>query len=564
VMTPRTSPISAASTFFYGPPDRRRRRPGRRQSQHSSPQPERPQPAASAVRGTSYASSVEVGIPSTEPPSYRGHVRRKPILLALIFSAFFVLNLTRASSAPPTLVAPQLSASVTGTEVSLTWTDAGGENSYYVMRLPPAAVTWTQIAQLHANTLQYKDSGLSTSTTYHYVVVATRGWKQMNANAVQVTTGVTPSLAPTPSPLPSLAASPSPNPSPSPSLSSYPSPSPSPSPRPSSSPSPVPVCDGVQVAAGADLRAVMAAVTTPATFCLAAGTYELGANSLHFDSGDVIVGQPVTFGPKGQVTAPTAIHSTAQTGVIEAQSGDTTLTVENLDLCCAPGPGNQYGNGIDGQFETLRALTVRNSRIHGNASTGIGGVGQGLIVDHSEIDHNGSGNGGIDAGIKTVHYAEIRNSYIHDNNPQGIWWDCDAPGGIVENSTVEANARAGVMVEISSGDATSPRSLPPWGSYGFTIRNNHVEGNNTSNTAPYAGIYVTSSMNVNVDGNTVINNTGQNIRVQNDSRAGQGHDGCSSGFFSANDVAQNNQYGPLDITDCTLAGVTCTNSTKIL
>jgi hypothetical protein len=67
-----------------------------------------------------------------------------------------------------------------------------------------------------------------------------------------------------------------------------------------------------------------------------------------------------------------------------------------------------------------------------------------------------------------------------------------------------------------------------------------------------------------VDGNTVINNTGQNIRVQNDSRAGQGHNGCSSGFFSANDVAQNNQYGPLDITDCTLAGVTCSNSTKIL
>src|SRR6266540_3055795 len=117
-MTPRTSPISLASTLFYGPPDRRRRRASRRQ--HPSPQPERPPPEqawkASAVRGTSYASSVEVGIPSREPPSYRGHVRRKPILLALIFSAFFALNLPGASSSPPTLVAPVLSASVTGTE----------------------------------------------------------------------------------------------------------------------------------------------------------------------------------------------------------------------------------------------------------------------------------------------------------------------------------------------------------------------------------------------------------------------------------------------------------------
>jgi parallel beta-helix repeat protein len=321
------------------------------------------------------------------------------------------------------------------------------------------------------------------------------------------------------------------------------------------------------VAAAADLRAVMAAVTTPATFCLAAGTYELGANSLHFDSGDVIVGQPVTFGPNGEVTAPTAIHGTATTGVIEAQTGDADLTLDSLDICCATLNPNdsQSGVGVNAGNSKLVNLTVRNSRIHGNASRGIGnGPGPGLNVDHSEFDHNGSGNGGTDAGIKTVNYAVITNSYIHDNNPQGMWWDCDAPGGIVENSTVEANARAGVMVEISSGNATSPHPLPPWGSYGFTIRNNHVEGNNTSNTAPYAGIYVTSSMNVNVDGNTVINNTGQNIRVQNDSRAGQGHDGCSSGFFSANDVAQNNQYGPLDITDCTLAGVTCTNSTKIL
>ena len=575
-MTPRTSPISAASTFFYGSPDRRRRGTGRRKSKHPSPQPERrPQRAqawkAFAVRGTSYASSVEVGIPNKEPPSYRGLVRRKPILLALIFSAFFVLKLTGASSAPPTVVAPVLSASVSGTEVSLTWTDAGGENSYYVMRLPPAAVTWTQVAQLRANSLQYKDWGLSTSMTYHYVVVATRGWKQISSNAVQITTGVTPSLAapsPSPSPSLSLAGSPSSNPSPSPSPSSYPSLSPSPSPRPSPSPSPSPApgCNGIQVAAGADLRAVMDAVTTPATFCLAAGTYELGANSLHFDGGDVIVGQPVTFGPTGEVIAPTKIHGTATTGVIQALTGQNTLTLDGLDICCSPSltGDNTTGRGINGNAGKLVNATVLNSRIHGNGSEGIGGVGQGLIVDHSEIDHNGSGNGGIDAGIKTVHYAEIRNSYIHDNDPQGMWWDCDAPGGIVENSTVEANARAGVEVEISSGDANSRRPLPPWGSYGFTIRNNYVEGNNTSNTAPYAGIYVTSSMNVNVDGNTVINNTGQNIRVQNDSRAGQGHNGCSSGFFSANDVAQNNQYGPLDITDCTLAGVTCSNSTKIL
>ncbi len=81
-MTARTPPIPPASTFFFGPPDRRRSRAGRRQAPHPSPHPERqPQPEqaqkASAVRETSYASSVKVGIPSKEPPSYRGHVARE-------------------------------------------------------------------------------------------------------------------------------------------------------------------------------------------------------------------------------------------------------------------------------------------------------------------------------------------------------------------------------------------------------------------------------------------------------------------------------------------------------
>jgi hypothetical protein len=75
-MTAHPSEPFSASAFVYGPPDRRRRRPGRRQSQQPSRQSDRPQQAASAVRGTSYAGSVEVGIPSREPPSYRGHVTR--------------------------------------------------------------------------------------------------------------------------------------------------------------------------------------------------------------------------------------------------------------------------------------------------------------------------------------------------------------------------------------------------------------------------------------------------------------------------------------------------------
>ena len=528
-MTPRTSPIPAASTFFYGPPDRRRRRAGRRQSKHPSPPPERPQPAqawkASAVRGTSYASSVEVGIPSTEPPSYRGHVRSKPILLALIFSAFFVLNLTGASSAPPTLVAPVLSASVTGTEVSLTWTDAGGENSYYVMRLPPAAVTWTQIAQLHANTLQYKDSGLSRSTTYHYVVVATRGWKQMNANAVQVTTGVTPSLAlsPSPSPLPSLAASPSPNPSPSPSPSSYPSPSPSPSPRPSSSPSPVPVCDGVQVAAGADLRATMAAVTTPATFCLAAGLYEIGDTPIVPQAGDAVVGVPVTVGPNGEIDAPTKIHGTSANGIFRSPSNSAAFRAENVDVSGSTTTCFHHNSAF--------TLTLRYARVHDCLESGVGAHGYSLF-EHVEIDHNGSpgflenSGGGMKFAFSTN--ITVRFAYVHDNIGDGVWWDCDEHAGTIEDSLIVRNSLSGIFIEISSGDGG-----------GFIVQRNIVQNNNTSGAAIHAGILVVDSQNVTVTGNTLGGN-GRGINVFNDSRSTRGHNGCSSGFPSANISVTNN------------------------
>jgi len=80
-MKARVSEPLAASPFSYGPPDRRRRKAGRPQSHLPSPQPERqPQPAqawaSSAVQGTTYAGSVEVGIPSGEPGSYRGHLAR--------------------------------------------------------------------------------------------------------------------------------------------------------------------------------------------------------------------------------------------------------------------------------------------------------------------------------------------------------------------------------------------------------------------------------------------------------------------------------------------------------
>ncbi len=55
------------------------------------------------------------------------------------------------------LSAPMLSASVAGGTVTLTWTDAGDETGYKVLR-GASSTSLTQIASLPANVLTYQDA----------------------------------------------------------------------------------------------------------------------------------------------------------------------------------------------------------------------------------------------------------------------------------------------------------------------------------------------------------------------------------------------------------------------
>jgi parallel beta-helix repeat protein len=522
-MKARPSEPFSASAFFYGPPDRRRRRPGRRQPQHSSPQPDRPQQAASAVRGTPYATPVEVGIPRTDPSSYRGHMRRKPILLALIVSAFFLLNLPGASSAPPTLVAPALSASVTGTEVSLTWTDAGRETSYYVVRLPPGGVTWTTIAQLKANILQYKDSGLSPSTTYQYIVVATRGWKQVNSNAVQVTTGDTPSLASNPSPSPSPTSSPSPSPSPSPLPSPSPSYSPSPSLSPSPSPSPSPSstsCSGVTVVPTSDIQALLNLYPSGTTFCFQTGTYVLKSvivpksyDSLIGLPGAVLTGlDTYAAGIKGW-GGSTGQHDVTVRGFVVEHFlnnwSDTTLQAP-----ISPGANWIIENNVvrynaQAGISASGGTVIRGNEVVHNGHIGItGGAVRSVRIKGNEIAFNNTGSydvnvhaGGAKITGESAGSSNIvfRGNYVHDNTGNGLWLDTNVRNVTIETNTIENNSAIGIFYE-QSWDAV--------------IRNNVVRNNAVvyAGTSCYSGaqIHVNDSQNVEIYGNTVAASNGAN------------------------------------------------------
>jgi hypothetical protein len=79
------------------------------------------------------------------------------------------------ASTNPCLEAPaNLQAAATSTTaIKLTWTDASDNESGFRIELAPAGSTsWTQVAQVAANTTTYTNTGLTCSTAYQYRVFA--------------------------------------------------------------------------------------------------------------------------------------------------------------------------------------------------------------------------------------------------------------------------------------------------------------------------------------------------------------------------------------------------------
>jgi parallel beta-helix repeat protein len=132
-----------------------------------------------------------------------------------------------------------------------------------------------------------------------------------------------------------------------------------------------------------------------------------------------------------------------------------------------------------------------------------------VLVEGNEIAFNnfrGAVRVGFGAGgTKFVRTRElvVRGNHVHDNQGNGIWMDIENVSAVVEDNRVENNSGNGIMFEIS---------------YGAVIRNNYVAGNGFTNPRWLygAGIFVSSSSDVEIYGNTVENNArGITAVVQN-------------------------------------------------
>jgi len=285
-------------------------------------------------------------------------------------------------------------------------------------------------------------------------------------------------------------------------------------------------------------------VTTPSTFCLEVGTYELGSTFIVPQAGDAVVGVPVTVGPLGEIAAPSKIHGTSSSGVFRSPSNAAAFRLENVDISgSATTCIHHYG---------AFALTLRYSRVHDCLESAAGAHGNSLFA-WVEIDHNGSAAylensaGGIKVAFSTN--VVVRHAYIHDNIGDGMWWDCDEPGGTIEDSLVTRNSRSGIFVEISSGAVQ-----------GFTIQRNIVTDNNTDAKSYHAGIQILDSQNATITGNTLGGNRTAGIMMRNDSRSTRGHNKCSSGFSTTNVTAASNALAGDALVGCALSGVLCTDN----
>ena len=179
-----------------------------------------------------------------------------------------------------------------------------------------------------------------------------------------------------------------------------------------------------------------------------------------------------------------------------AIQGDNTTnwTVEANDI------HNNGGFGIRGG----KGMRVLRNHTHNNGDAGIHGYrADGMLVEGNEVNNNGdsgvqSGALATAAGMKFFRIANltVRDNYVHHNATRGIWTDTDCIDIMIEGNRVVANGKFGIWHEIS---------------YNAVIRNNYVEGNGFAGyDGPGwlggAGIAVTNSPNVEIYGNTLVNN----------------------------------------------------------
>jgi parallel beta-helix repeat protein len=196
----------------------------------------------------------------------------------------------------------------------------------------------------------------------------------------------------------------------------------------------------------------------------------------------------------------------AQHGAIDNRYNNADAGASNWVIS-----GNEVRWNHGAGIKVGKNARVENNNVHHNGQLGVGAVGSGAVFDGNEIAFNGEIPFEVDwerGGTKFAGTTDVQliNNYVHHNQGPGLWADLNARNMLFANNTIVGNTKAGIYYEIS---------------YDAVIRDNYLEGNGFG-FDPWlwgGGIVISSSPNVEIYRNTVVNN-GDGIGAVEQNRSG--------------------------------------------
>ena len=255
----------------------------------------------------------------------------------------------------------------------------------------------------------------------------------------------------------------------------------------------------INISTGTNIQTVVNAYPGKTTFCLKAGVHSITYETTP-KSDNTFVGEygAILDGSAWATTNP-------DTAVFRALNQDIdNVTIRNLVI------RNMRGNAIAAFYWMSDRWTIDHNELAYNKKAGVN-VPNASVVSNNLIHHNvgdltspiASQNGGgyivyrsanvlfVNNEIayngpeqKVTETANVtfRDNYVHHNIGNGIWYDGDNPGSVVENNLLEDNGLVSIFYEISSAG---------------------VIRNNTIRRSGWQGISLATSKGTEVYGNTI-------------------------------------------------------------
>jgi hypothetical protein len=207
------------------------------------------------------------------------------------------------------------------------------------------------------------------------------------------------------------------------------------------------------------------------------------------------------------------IRNMPQAGIATAYAANSHWTIDHNDVS---------GSVVGIAFPDYSSIT--NNFIHHNDKYGFGGyhttgsVFQGNEVSYNELCLCHSGDGGASKLVGTTNDSVIGN-YIHDNGGNGIWFDTNSTGVLIEGNTIIVNTRWAKAISMEQNKGTA------------IIRNNTI----TVGSGGEVAIILNNSSNVQVYNN--------NVTMASTAEGGAIHifyDAARTGYDTMNNRVTNN------------------------